>query len=75
MIPLSVTVVVLAATASREARVLLGFAWFWPGAITMVPIPMVLTVASIAGVAWLAWKRVWGDVDVTLTFLAKGARA
>jgi hypothetical protein len=65
MIPLSVTIVVLAATASREARVLLGFAWFWPGAITMLPIPMVLTVASIAGVARLAWKRVWGDVAMT----------
>jgi hypothetical protein len=70
MIPLSVAVAVLAATASREARVLLGFAWFWPGAITMVPIPMVLIVASIAGVAWLAWKRVWGDVDMTCKFRA-----
>ena len=64
MIPLSVAVAVLAAGTSREARVLLGFAWFWPGVITMVPIPMVLTVASIAGVAWLAWKRVWADTDL-----------
>ena len=70
MIPLSVAVAVLAASASREARVLVGFAWFWPGAITMVPIPTVLTVASIVGVAWLAWKRVWGDVDVTSNVLA-----
>jgi hypothetical protein len=58
MIPLSVAVVVLAASASRDARLLLAFAWFWPGAITMVPVPIVLTAASVAGVAWLAWKRV-----------------
>jgi hypothetical protein len=58
MIPLSVAVVVLATAASRDARLLLAFAWFWPGTITMVPIPMALSVASIAGVAWLAWKRV-----------------
>jgi hypothetical protein len=64
MIPLSVAVAVLAAGASREARVLLGFAWFWPGVITMMPIPMALTVASIAGVAWLAWKRVWAATDM-----------
>jgi hypothetical protein len=41
MIPLSVAVVVLAAAASRDARLLLAFAWFWPGALTMVPIPIV----------------------------------
>ncbi len=58
MIPLSVAVAVLAAGASREAGVLLGFAWFWPGVVTIVPIPMSLTVASIAGVGWLARKRV-----------------
>jgi hypothetical protein len=58
MIPLSVAVAVLAAGASREAGVLLGFAWFWPGVVTIVPIPMPLTVASIAGVGWLARKRV-----------------
>ena len=60
MIPLSVAVVVLAATARRNAALLLALAWFWPGAVTMVPIPMALTVASIAGVAWLAWQRVRG---------------
>ena len=69
MIPLSVAVAVLAPSASREARVLVGFP-SWPGAITMVPIPTVLTVASIVGVAWLAWKRVWGDVDVASNVLA-----
>jgi hypothetical protein len=57
MIPLSVAVAVLAAGASREAGVLLGFVWFWPGVVTIVPIPMSLTVASIAGVGWLARKR------------------
>ena len=57
MIPLSVAVAVLAAGAAREASVLLGFAWFWPGVVTMVPIPMSLTVASIASVGWLARKR------------------
>jgi hypothetical protein len=62
MIPLSLAVVVLAATAPRSARLLLAFAWFWPGAVTMVPIPMALTVASIASVAWLAWQNVGGDV-------------
>jgi hypothetical protein len=62
MIPLSVAVVVLAPTAPRNARLLLAFAWFWPGAVTMVPIPMALTVASVASVAWLALPSVGGDV-------------
>jgi hypothetical protein len=57
MIPLSVAIVALAVGASRDARVLLGFAWFWPGATTILSIPMALTVASIVGVAWVAWKR------------------
>jgi Glycosyltransferase family 87 len=65
MIPLSVAVVVLTTAASRDARLLLAFAWFWPGTVTMIPIPMALSVASIAGVAWLAWHRVQGGIDVT----------
>jgi Glycosyltransferase family 87 len=61
MIPLAVAVVVLAATARRTARILLGFAWFWPGAVVLLPMPVPLTMASVASIAWLAWQRVHRD--------------
>src|SRR6202011_1263584 len=58
MVPLSVAIVLLAATAHVGARILLAFAWFWPGAVVVLPIPLPLSVASVVGVAWLAWERV-----------------
>ena len=58
MIPLSVAVVVLAATTCRRSLALLGFAWFWPGAVVLLPIPLPLSAASIAAVAWLVWRGV-----------------
>ncbi len=66
MIPLSVAIVALAATAHQRSLALLGFAWFWPGAVVLMPIPLPLSVASIACVAWLTWQEVspWG-VPVT----------
>jgi Glycosyltransferase family 87 len=63
MIPLSVAVVVLIATTRCWSRILLGFAWFWPGAVAVFPIPLPLSVASIACVAWIAWERVRRDGD------------
>ena len=57
MIPLSVAVAVLAATTSRSSLALLGFAWFWPGAVVLLPIPLPFSVASIAAVAWLVWRE------------------
>ena len=55
MIPLSVAIVLLVATARPYSRILLAFAWFWPGAASVVPIPLPLSVASVTGVAFLAW--------------------
>jgi len=57
MIPLSVAVVVLAATTGRSSLALLGFAWFWPGAVVLLPVPLPSSVASIAAVAWLVWRE------------------
>ena len=57
MIPLSVAVAVLATTTSRSSLALLGFAWFWPGAVVLLPIPLPFSVASIASVAWLVWRE------------------
>ncbi len=83
MIPLSVAVVTLAATTSRPSLALLGFAWFWPGAVVLMPIPLPLSVASIAAVAWLVWREVrrsgsaaWG-ISSTLGHAEKciGSRA
>jgi hypothetical protein len=65
MIPLAVTIVVLATTARRSARILLGFAWLWPGAVVLLPIPLPLTVASVASIAWLAWQRVHSGGDAS----------
>ncbi|MGC1407435.1 MAG: glycosyltransferase family 87 protein [Acetobacteraceae bacterium] len=58
MIPLSVAVVVLATTTRRPSLALLGIAWFWPGAVVLLPIPLPLSVASMASVAWLVWREV-----------------
>ena len=55
LIPLSVAIVLLVATARPYSRILLAFAWLWPGAASVVPIPLPLSVASVAGVAFLAW--------------------
>jgi glycosyl transferase family 87 len=57
MIPLSVAVVVLAPTTCRPLLALLGFAWFWPGAVVLLPVPLPFSVASIAAVAWLVWRE------------------
>jgi hypothetical protein len=56
MVALASAVAVLAATA-RASLPVLAFAWFWPGAAVLVPIPISLEVASIVGVAWMAWRR------------------
>jgi hypothetical protein len=58
MIPLSVAVVVLAEMTCRSSLALLGFAWFWPGAVILLPIPLPLSVASIAAVAGLVWLEI-----------------
>jgi hypothetical protein len=71
MIPLSVAIVVLVATARRSSRILFGFAWFWPGAVVVLPIPLPLSVASVAGVAWIAWERVRHDSDLSHTPIAR----
>ena len=56
MIPLAVAIVVIAARM-RLPSALLGFAWFWPGAVVLLPIPLPLSVASIAAVAWSVWRE------------------
>jgi hypothetical protein len=55
MAALAAAIVILYPAAPRGALPLLGFAWFWPGAAVLLPMPMPLEVASIAGLAWLAW--------------------
>jgi hypothetical protein len=58
MVPLSVAIVLLIPHARGGTRILLAFAWFWPGAVIVLPIPLPLSVASVAGVVWLMWKQV-----------------
>jgi Glycosyltransferase family 87 len=71
MIPLSVAIVVLVATARRSSRILFGFAWFWPGAVVVLPIPLPLSVASVACVAWIAWERLRRDGYLSRTTIAR----
>ena len=78
MIPLAVAIVVLAARMRRPSA-LLGFAWFWPGAVVLLPIPLPLSVASIAAVAWSVWREgrhsgsaAW-NIPATLGHREKGA--
>jgi hypothetical protein len=67
MIPLATAIVLLVATERCSTRILLGFAWFWPGAVVVLPIPLPLTVVSVASIAWLAWRRVQRGGDVSRT--------
>jgi Glycosyltransferase family 87 len=71
MIPLSVAIVVLVTTARRSSQILFGFAWFWPGAVVVLPIPLPLSVASVAGVTWIAWERVRRGGDLSHTPIAR----
>jgi hypothetical protein len=60
MIPLAATVVILFAHADcRSLLLLLGFAWFWPGATTILSIPPSLEVASILLVECFAIRRLY----------------
>jgi hypothetical protein len=56
MVALAAAIVILYPAAPRAALPLLGFAWFWPGAAVLLAMPIPLEVASVAGVAWLAWR-------------------
>ena len=58
MIPLAIVVVLLATSARASSLSLLGFAWFWPAAVDLLPIPLPVSMASVAGVAFLAWREV-----------------
>jgi hypothetical protein len=58
MIPLATTVVILFVHAERKpVLLLLGFAWFWPGATVILSIPPTLEVASILLVEYFAILR------------------
>ena len=57
MAPLAAAIVVLLACTLRPSPLLLGFAWFWPGAALLLHIPPALELASLGGIAWLAWVR------------------
>jgi len=65
MAPLAAAIAILYWAAPRPYPVALGFAWFWPGAAVLVPIPIAIEVASIAGVAWVAWLRMRAPRDQT----------
>lgn len=58
MVPLAAAVAVLYSTRARVPFLLLAFAWVWPGAAVVLPIPIPLEVASLAGVAWVAWLQI-----------------
>ena len=51
---LAVSIVLSLPGASSTQRLLLAWAWLWPGLPPLVPIPPILTVLSIASVAWMA---------------------
>ena len=55
MVPLAVAIVLVFRCRGQRLPWLLAFAWFWPGAALLMPIPIWLEVASLLGVAWLAW--------------------
>lgn len=57
MIPLAAAIVVLVGLSAERSQLLLGFAWFWPGAVVLLPIPMALSMASTACVACIAWRE------------------
>jgi len=58
MIPLAVAITLLVPLAGWSCQLLLGLAWFWPGAVVILPIPLLLSVASVLCVTWLAWQKV-----------------
>jgi len=58
---LAACVVVLLPRTRPVFRPFLVFAWFWPGAVVILPIPLILSVASVASVVWLAWRQVSGQ--------------
>ena len=55
---LAVSVVLLLPGTNSTQRILLAWAWLWPGLPPLVPVPPVLTVLSIASVAWMAGTSV-----------------
>jgi hypothetical protein len=71
MIPLSIAIVALVKTESRGSSILLGFAWCWPGAVVVLPVPLPLSVASVACVAWIAWQRIRRDGDLSHTTIGR----
>ena len=81
MIPLAVAIVVLAPRMHWPSA-LLGFAWFWPGAVVLLPTPLPLSVArnstrlSLLGVVWREGRHngsaAW-NIPATLRHREKGA--
>jgi len=65
MAPLAAAIAILYCAAPRPYVALLGFAWFWPGVAVLLPMPIAIEVASIAGVAWVAWLRLRAPRDQT----------
>lgn len=63
MIPLAGAIVILFRHANVLWRPVLAFAWFWPGAVLLMPIPLPLSVASLAGVAWVAWQQIQKPIE------------
>jgi hypothetical protein len=71
MVALSLSVVMLYPTASPRSRILLAYAWIWPGAVVLFPLPLPISVGSVAAVTWLMWDRVrCGDKGYDPTSLA-----
>ncbi len=53
---LAVAIVILFARAGPKSRPVLGWVWFWPGALTIISVPNALSFLSVASVAWLACR-------------------
>jgi hypothetical protein len=69
MVPLAAAVIVLFRHRKRSSPLLLGFAWFWPGAAVLLPIPMPLEVASIVSIGWLGMLRLHGSRKLPCSLL------
>ncbi len=54
---LAAAIAILYPRTPRTARPLLGWAWLWPGLLTLLPVPNVLSFMTVGSIAWLACRK------------------